>query len=146
MNCIIPHLVIDSILNLENLDQEFLINLFWWKQISSDLEGWVLVLSKALTKGVIWGKSVPLNFRFLIYENLIVKVTSSLNAIYFKLRLQSLCFQIQEVYSYLFLSLTWVRHTFSYLLSFVISKICNLLKTFSQFKTSSQTSKLQKNV
>lgn len=56
MNCIISHLVIDSILNLENLDQEFLINLFWWKEISSDLEGWVLVLSKALTKGVIWGK------------------------------------------------------------------------------------------
>ena len=94
MNCIIPHLVIDSILNLENLDQEFLIKLFWWKEISSDLEGWVLVLSKALTKGVIWGKSVPLNFRFLIYENLIVKVTSSLNVIYFKLRFQSLCFQI----------------------------------------------------
>lgn len=104
MNCIIPHLVIDNILNLEELDQEFLINLFLWKEISSDLEGWVLVLSKTLTKGVIWGKSVSLNFRFLIYENLIMKVTSSLNVIYFKLRLQSLCFQI-----------TWPKSACAYL-------------------------------
>lgn len=83
-----------SILKAENLDQEFLINLLWWKELSSDLEDWVLVLSKVLSKRVFQGKSVSLDFRFLIYEKLILKVAFSLNCIHFKHSFQPLCSQI----------------------------------------------------